>query len=698
MSTFKRLNMFKKLPEDLTISTAHGSLLTLVGAVAMVLLFVLELRAFLHVSVETMIEVDDTVDTMMRINFNVTVADAPCEYLSVDLTDITGTYEHNITRHISKVRLSQWRRWIAIHPEEGAGSPAYIKPSDAELAQIDAETRGGGAVARALADALADGRDPGDAVAAADGGKALDVHGNPMGEVVALSQATTAAYVQSHDMVFVNFFAPWCHWCQELEPIWKGAAARLPDLHYGERVKMASVDCVQHVEFCRTMHIRAFPTLVLYTEHTMDASLLYTSERSTQAFFDFLEANANAKHIEHEARAEAHIAAVAHRQRTSDHGPEGCMVAGHLLAKKVPGTFHIKLHSSGYSHDALLINSSHVVHHLSFGGSGGEGDAHADGAIMDLGKSTVRNAAFAVADNGQSFVHFHKVRRAGRQAGRQGGGRGQRADHGAGQSGRRGPSRARAPSAPVSLSGWHARGRSQPRRCAAGESGRAAGARGRTGTHLRQAARLKRRQGHARCHARRLRAQRERTARRRCARGPSFPSSLPPSFPPSRSLPRSGAALPAGSPSPLPSPPLASPCAGGLPYARVSRGHARGLVQLHDAHELAQGDWQGELPLDQVLLRPLADEGARARAHSHSRPRGPRAQLTSSELRVVLVSSPACLPACLPCAQVVEREKSMPLYHFVTSLCAIIGGFFTILSLLEGTVHFSVEALSKKLS
>jgi hypothetical protein len=48
----------------------------------------------------------------------------------------------------------------------------------------------------------------------------------------------------------------------------------------------------------------------------------------------------------------------------------------------------------------------------------------------------------------------------------------------------------------------------------------------------------------------------------------------------------------------------------------------------------------------------------------------------------VLVSSPACLPAFLPCAQVVEREKSMPLYHFVTSLCAIIGGFFTIHSFL----------------
>lgn len=329
LSLFRKMNYFKKLPEDLTISTTPGSILTLVGAVAMALLFVLELNAFLSLKLETSIEIDDTIDTMMRINFNVTVDDAPCEYLSVDLTDVTGTYEHNVTRHISKVRLSQWRRWIALHPDEGAGMPAYIQPTAEELAQIAAERAGVGA---ALAAALAAGADPAVAAAEADGAKALDVHGNPVGEVVALSERSTAAYVQTHEMVFVNFFAPWsappraaprachaprraacaapraaraflggepprlavrtrgravpcerrrrrappgwrgacascgqarahslprlicaappahrrplppvagrCHWCRELEPIWAQAAAKLPELHYGERVKV----------------------------------------------------------------------------------------------------------------------------------------------------------------------------------------------------------------------------------------------------------------------------------------------------------------------------------------------------------------------------------------------------------------------------------------------------------------------------
>lgn len=51
-----------------------------------------------------------------------------------------------------------------------------------------------------------------------------------------------------------------------------------------------------------------------------------------------------------------------------------------------------------------------------------------------------------------------------------------------------------------------------------------------------------------------------------------------------------------------------------------------------------------------------------------------------------------------PTAQVVERETRVPLYHFVTSVCAIIGGFFTLLTLLEGTVHYSIETVAKKLS
>jgi hypothetical protein len=49
------------------------------------------------------------------------------------------------------------------------------------------------------------------------------------------------------------------------------------------------------------------------------------------------------------------------------HGPEGCMIAGHLNVRKVPGTLKLALHTTGHDHETHLINASHVVNELWFG-------------------------------------------------------------------------------------------------------------------------------------------------------------------------------------------------------------------------------------------------------------------------------------------------------------------------------------------
>ena len=45
---------------------------------------------------------------------------------------------------------------------------------------------------------------------------------------------------------------------------------------------------------------------------------------------------------------------------------------------------------------------------------------------------------------------------------------------------------------------------------------------------------------------------------------------------------------------------------------------------------------------------------------------------------------------------IIASQKSMPTYHFLTSTCAIIGGVFTVIGLVESVIHVTQQQLSKK--
>ena len=42
-------------------------------------------------------------------------------------------------------------------------------------------------------------------------------------------------------MVIVDFYAPWCHWCKLLDPVWQQTAEQLPDQSFAKDVRMAKV-------------------------------------------------------------------------------------------------------------------------------------------------------------------------------------------------------------------------------------------------------------------------------------------------------------------------------------------------------------------------------------------------------------------------------------------------------------------------
>ena len=45
---------------------------------------------------------------------------------------------------------------------------------------------------------------------------------------------------------------------------------------------------------------------------------------------------------------------------------------------------------------------------------------------------------------------------------------------------------------------------------------------------------------------------------------------------------------------------------------------------------------------------------------------------------------------------VILSERRIPLYHFLTSVCAIIGGVFTVIGLFDSVVFMGLNSLAKK--
>ncbi|KAJ1833433.1 protein disulfide-isomerase precursor [Coemansia sp. RSA 2711] len=72
-----------------------------------------------------------------------------------------------------------------------------------------------------------------------------------------LTDAGFDAWSDAQELALVEFYAPWCVYCQALAPSYERAAAALEQ--YG--VKLAKVDCTEEQSLCEEMDINGYPTL-----------------------------------------------------------------------------------------------------------------------------------------------------------------------------------------------------------------------------------------------------------------------------------------------------------------------------------------------------------------------------------------------------------------------------------------------------
>ena len=82
---------------------------------------------------------------------------------------------------------------------------------------------------------------------------------------------------------FVDFYAPWCGHCRNLEPTWQGLAEKVAD--EAPQLTIAKVDATQEQALTVRLGIRSYPTLLLFDN---GASVYkYEGARSLEALEEF---------------------------------------------------------------------------------------------------------------------------------------------------------------------------------------------------------------------------------------------------------------------------------------------------------------------------------------------------------------------------------------------------------------------------
>lgn len=274
------------------------------------------------------------------------------------------------------------------------------------------------------------------AVADAKDRKAKEI---PDGVVDELTKDSFDTYITNNKekMVIVDFFAPWCHWCKVLAPVWQQTAEQLTEKPFASDIRMAKIDCVANAKKCEEQHIRAYPTIKLFMNGDASASVeTYYGDRTTSAFFTWME---------HEHKILAHDKKVAQgetgkqaaqkkdlkngkgkngplkmRQKGDQGraiGQEGCTLKGRVAVKRLPGNFHVNFAHDSFSFQNSLINATHSIENLSFGRPLKEAQKKAlaamDSRVEDneiLATTNTLDGNFFVSQhNDRTFEHFLQV-------------------------------------------------------------------------------------------------------------------------------------------------------------------------------------------------------------------------------------------------------------------------------------------------
>ncbi|TQD82257.1 hypothetical protein C1H46_032189 [Malus baccata] len=232
--------MYRKILGDLTEASLSGARLSIMAALAMMFLF-----GMVTVSTSTSVIVDKSSDgDFLCIEFNISFPALPCEFASLDVSDVLGTNRLNVTKTIRKFPIG-----TDLRP---TGSEFHSGPVLHNIKHGDGDEYSG------------------------DGS-------------ISLTAQNFEKFTHQHPILMVNFYAPWCYWSNRLKPSWEKTAkiirespefevynsyltfSHAPmvngyDPEIDGRILMAKVDCTEEGDLCKRNEIHGYPSIRIFRE------------------------------------------------------------------------------------------------------------------------------------------------------------------------------------------------------------------------------------------------------------------------------------------------------------------------------------------------------------------------------------------------------------------------------------------------